>query len=325
GKAIKLRPIAFPELRLRQVIKAADQKLEEKLHAALLEIQKEDPTIVLTYQRETGQQIVGGQGDLHLNLLKWKLNHHYKVDATFHAPRIPYRETIRRSAEASYRHKKQTGGSGQFGEVHLRIEPWYEGMPAPQGVSVRDIQEHDLPTGGKLVFCNCIVGGVIDNKFMPSILKGVMEKMERGPLTGSPARDIRVVVYDGKMHPVDSNDISFRIAGLQAFREAFGNADPQLMEPIQEVEVRVPADLMGDVMTDLQGRRSIVMGMDTQGRYQIIKVHTPLAELDRYSTTLRSLTQGRGTYTERFLAYQPVPAELQHKLVSSHKEDEVVV
>ena len=325
GKAIKLRPIAFPEPRLRQVIKAADQKLEEKLHAALLEIQKEDPTIVLTYQRETGQQIVGGQGDLHLNLLKWKLNHHYKVDATFHAPRIPYRETIRRGAEASYRHKKQTGGSGQFGEVHLRIEPWYEGMPAPQGVSVRDIQEHDLPTGGKLVFCNCIVGGVIDNKFMPSILKGVMEKMERGPLTGSPARDIRVVVYDGKMHPVDSNDISFRIAGLQAFREAFGNADPQLMEPIQEVEVRVPADLMGDVMTDLQGRRSIVMGMDTQGRYQIIKVHTPLAELDRYSTTLRSLTQGRGTYTERFLAYQPVPAELQHKLVSSHKEDEVVV
>ncbi|HNA32717.1 MAG TPA: elongation factor G [Flavobacteriales bacterium] len=325
GKAIKLRPIAFPEPRLRQVIKAADQKLEEKLHAALLEIQKEDPTIVLTYQRETGQQIVGGQGDLHLNLLKWKLNHHYKVDATYHAPRIPYRETIRRGAEASYRHKKQTGGSGQFGEVHLRIEPWYEGMPAPQGVSVRDIQEHDLPTGGKLVFCNCIVGGVIDNKFMPSILKGVMEKMERGPLTGSPARDIRVVVYDGKMHPVDSNDISFRIAGLQAFREAFGNADPQLMEPIQEVEVRVPADLMGDVMTDLQGRRSIVMGMDTQGRYQIIKVHTPLAELDRYSTTLRSLTQGRGTYTERFLAYQPVPAELQHKLVSSHKEDEVVV
>ena len=323
GGAIKLRPIAFPEPRLRQVIRATDQKQEEKLHAALLEIQKEDPTIVLSYQRETGQQIVGGQGDLHLNLLKWKLSHHYKVDAAFHAPRIPYRETIRRSAEASYRHKKQTGGSGQFGEVHLRIEPWYEGMPDPQGVSLRDVHEHELPTGGKLVFCNCIVGGVIDNKFMPSILKGVMEKMERGPLTGSPARDIRVVVFDGKMHPVDSNDISFRIAGLQAFREAFTNADPQLMEPVQEIEVRVPADLMGDVMTDLQGRRSIVMGMDTQGRYQIIKAHTPLAELDRYSTTLRSLTQGRGTYTERFLAYQPVPGELQHKLVSSYKEEEV--
>lgn len=323
GKSIKLQPIAFPEPRLRQVIKAADTKQEEKLHAALLEIQKEDPTIVLIYNRETAQQLVGAQGELHLNLLKWKLSHHYKVEAEFSSPRVPYRETIRKSATASYRHKKQTGGSGQFGEVHLTIDPWYEGMPDPKGVSVRGKEEFDLPTGGKLVFCNCIVGGVIDNKFLPSILKGVMEKMERGPLTGSPARDIRVVVFDGKMHPVDSNDISFKIAGLQAFREAFTNADPQLMEPIQELEVRVPADLMGDVMTDLQGRRSIVMGVDSQGRYQIIKTLTPLAELDRYSTTLRSLTQGRGTYTEKFHAYQQVPNELQHKLVNSHKEEEV--
>ena len=323
GKSIKLQPIAFPEPRLRQVIRSTDQKLEEKLHAALVEIQKEDPTIVLTYSRETAQQLVGAQGELHLNMLKWKLNHHYKVDCAFSSPRIPYRETIRKSAAASYRHKKQTGGSGQFGEVHLKIEPWYEGMPEPTGHSVRNKEEHELPTGGKLVFYNCIVGGVIDNKFMPSILKGVMEKMDRGPLTGSPARDIRVIVHDGKMHPVDSNDISFKIAGLQAFREAFTNADPQLMEPIQELEVRVPADLMGDVMTDLQGRRSIVMGVDSSGRYQIIKTLTPLAELDRYSTTLRSLTQGRGTYSEKFHAYQPVPNELQHKLVSSHKEEEV--
>ncbi len=323
GKAIKLLPIAFPQPRLRLVIKAADTKLEEKLHAALLEIQKEDPTIVLTYNRETAQQLVGAQGELHLNLLKWKLSHHYKVEAEFSSPRVPYRETIRKGATASYRHKKQTGGSGQFGEVHLSIDPWYEGIPEPTGVSVRGKEEHDLPTGGKLVFYNCIVGGVIDNKFLPSILKGVMEKMERGPLTGSPARDIRVVVFDGKMHAVDSNDISFKIAGLQAFREAFNNADPQLMEPIQELEVRVPTDLMGDVMTDLQGRRSIVMGVDSSGRYQIIKTLTPLAELDRYSTTLRSLTQGRGTYSEKFHAYQQVPTELQHKLVSSHKEEEV--
>jgi elongation factor G len=323
GKAIKLKPIAFPEPRLRQVIKAADQKQEEKLHAALLEIQKEDPTIVLTYNRETAEQLIGAQGELHLSLLKWKLDHHYKVEPVFSRPRIPYRETIRRAAESSYRHKKQTGGSGQFGEVSLRIEPWTEGMADPAGVSVRGREEHDLPTGGKLVFYNCIVGGVIDNKFMPSILKGVMEKMERGPLTGSPARDIRVIVYDGKMHPVDSNDISFKIAGLQAFREAFTHADPQLMEPIQELEVRVPADLMGDVMTDLQGRRSMVMGVDSSGRYQVIKTLTPLAELDRYSTTLRSLTQGRGTYTERFHAYQAVPGELQQKLVSGHKEEEV--
>ncbi len=325
GKAIKLQPIAFPEPRLRLTIKANELKQEEKLHAALLEIQKEDPTVVLTYSRETAEQLVGGQGELHLNLLKWKLNHHYKVDAVFGSPRIPYRETIRKPAEASYRHKKQTGGSGQFGEVHLKIEPWYEGMPDPTGHSVRGKEVHDLPTGGVLVFYNCIVGGVIDNKFMPSILKGIMEKMEKGPLTGSPARDIRVVIHDGKMHPVDSNDISFKIAGLMAFKEAFVNAAPQLMEPVQEIEVRVPADLMGDVMTDLQGRRSVVMGIESQGRYQIIKAHTPLAELDRYSTTLRSLTQGRGSYSECFHQYMPVATELQQKLVSGHLEEEISV
>ena len=265
---------------------------------------------------------MGAQGELHLNLLKWKLDHHYKVDAVFGSPRIAYRETIRKAAEASYRHKKQTGGSGQFGEVHLKIEPWTEDMPEPHGHSVRGKEVHDLPTGGKLVFYNCIVGGVIDSKFMPSILKGVMEKMERGPLTGSPARDIRVIVHDGKMHAVDSNDISFRIAGLQAFREAFTQADPQLMEPVHELNVRVPAELMGEVMTDLQGRRSMVMGVEGSGRYQVIRTLTPLAELDRYSTTLRSLTQGRGTFSAKFHAYQPVPQDLQHRLVNSHQEEE---
>jgi elongation factor G len=320
GRPIKLRPIAFPEPPSWQVIKAADPRSEEKLHAALLEIQKEDPTIVMRYERETSQQLVGTQGELHLSLLRWKLEHHYKLEPVFSAPRIPYRETIRRPAEASYRHKKQTGGSGQFAEVHLRIEPWTEDLPEPHGHSVRGKEEYDLATGGKLIFYNCIVGGVIDNKFMPSILKGVMEKMERGPLTGSPARDIRVIVHDGKMHAVDSNDLSFRIAGLHAFREAFALADPQLMEPIHELEVRVPADLTGEVMTDLQGRRSIVLGVDTSGRYQIIRTLVPLAEMDRYSTTLRSLTQGRGTYSERFHAYQSVPPELQQRLISVHQE-----
>jgi elongation factor G len=222
-----------------------------------------------------------------------------------------------------YRHKKQTGGSGQFGEVHLRIEPWYEGMPEPGGVNVRAKEVIDLPTGGKLVFCNCITGGVIDNRFMPSILKGVMEKMEQGPLTGSPARDIRVLVHDGKMHPVDSNDISFRIAGLMAFKDAFTQADPQLMEPINELEVRVPEDMTGDVMTDLQGRRSIITGIEGTGQVQVIKAQVPVAELDRYSTKLKSLTQGRGSHRERFLEYRPVPAELQQKLVHSHAKQEV--
>ncbi|MBK8614494.1 MAG: elongation factor G [Flavobacteriales bacterium] len=323
GKSIKLQPIAFPEPRLRLTIKATDTKQEERLHAAILEIQKEDPTIVLQYMRETSQQVVAGQGELHLNLLKWRLAHQYKIDVEFGSPRVSYRETIRRPAEASYRHKKQTGGSGQFGEVHLKIEPWTEGMPEPHGHSVRGKEEHDLPTGGKLVFYNCVVGGVIDTKFMPSILKGILEKMERGPLTGSPARDIRVIVHEGKMHAVDSNDISFKIAGTMAFREAFTKADPQLMEPIQEIKVRVPEDLMGDVMTDLQGRRSVVMGVDGQGCYSIITALTPLSELDRYSTTLRSLTQGRGTYTEKFHTYQAVPVELQHRLMAGHKEEEV--
>lgn len=321
GISVKLRPIDFPAPRLWQTVRATDQKQEEKLHAALLEVQKEDPTIVLQYNRETAEQLIGAQGELHLNLLKWKLGHHYKVEPVFGSPRISYRETIRKPAAASYRHKKQTGGSGQFGEVHLRIEPWHEGIADPVGVSVRGREEHDLPTGGKLVFYNCIVGGVIDIKFLPSILKGILETMDRGPLTGSPARDIRVVVHDGRMHPVDSNDISFKIAGMMAFKDAFENADPQLMEPIQELEVRVPTDLLGEVMTDLQGRRSIVMGMDSSGRYQVIKALTPLAELDRYSTALRSLTQGRGTHTERFHAYQQVPGELQHKLVNGHKEE----
>ncbi len=324
GRSVKLQPIDFPGARIRQVIRATDNKQEEKLHAALLEIQKEDPTIVMHYDRETAEQLIGAQGELHLNLLKWKLNHHYKVDAHFSSPRVPYRETIRKPSDAMYRHKKQTGGAGQFGEVHLRIEPWYDGMPDPEGVSVRGKEVHQLPTGGVLEFYNCIVGGVIDNKFLPSILKGIMEKMERGPLTGSPARDVRVIVYDGKMHPVDSNDISFKIAGMMAFREAFVNAAPQLMEPIQEIEVRLPADLMGDVMTDLQGRRSVVMGVDTSGNYQVIKALTPLAELDRYSTTLRSLTQGRGTCTEKPHGYQQVPAEVQQKLVKSDQEEGVL-
>lgn len=324
GSELQLAPVQLPAPRLFRTVRAADQKQEERLHSAMLEIQQEDPSITLKYVRESGEQVIGTLGEMHLGAVEWKLTKQYKVEPVFGSPRTAYRETIRKPAVAMYRHKKQTGGSGQFGEVHLRIEPWYEGMPEPEGVSVRGKEVIDLPTGGKLVFCNCITGGVIDNRFMPSILKGVMEKMEQGPLTGSPARDVRVLVHDGKMHPVDSNDISFRIAGLMAFKEAFTQADPLLMEPIQEVEVRVPEDMLGDVMTDLQNRRSIIMGISGTGQVQVIKAEVPVAELDRYSTRLKSLTQGRGTHTERFLAYRPVPEELQHKLVREHGKQEVV-
>ncbi len=323
GTVVRLRSITFPPPRLHRTVRATDNKLEERLHASLVELQEEDPSIVLRYVRETGEQVVGTLGEVHLGVVQWKLERRYKVQPEFGSPRVLYRETIRKPAAAMYRHKKQTGGSGQFGEVHLRIEPWHAGMPAPTGVNVRSTEEVELSTGGKLVFLNCITGGTIDNRFMPSILKGVMEKMENGPLTGSPARDIRVIVHDGKMHPVDSNDISFRIAGLMAFKDAFVQADPQLMEPIQEVEVRVPEDLMGDVMTDLQTRRAVILGIEGAGRIQSIRAQVPAAELDSYSTRLRSLTQGRGTHAERFLEYRAVPPELQVKLVQSHKQEEV--
>lgn len=323
GSEVRLPTIAFPLPRLQRTVRAVDNKEEEKLHSALLEIQQEDPSMELHYNRETGERILGTMGEIHLGMVEWKLANRYKLQVEFGSPRVAYRETIRKAAGAMYRHKKQTGGSGQFAEVHLRIEPWTEGMAAPSGLSVRNTEQVDLTTGGKLVFLNCITGGVIDNRFMPSILKGVMEKMEQGPLTGSPARDVRVVVHDGKMHTVDSNDISFRIAGLMAFREAFTLADPLLMEPVHEVVVRVPEDLMGDVMTDLQGRRSIILGIEGTGRVQTIKAQVPAAELDRYSTRLRSLTQGRGTHTETFLEYRPVPADLQHRLVQEHQRQEV--
>ena len=237
------------------------------------------------------------------------------MEAKFEKPKIMYRETIQRTSTASYKHKKQSGGSGQFGEVHLKIEPWNEGMPEPEGFSLRGKEEVDLPWGGKLVFYNCIVGGVIDQRYLPSIKKGILEVMEDGPLTGSFIRDIRVMVYDGKMHSVDSNDISFKIAGAHAFKEAFLKAKPKLLEPTNELVVKIPEDMIGSVMTDLQSRRSIIQGIDSQNNYQILKTITPAAELYGYSTDLRSLTQGRATFNTTFSSYQPVPTNVQMELV----------
>jgi elongation factor G len=255
---------------------------------------------------------------MHLAVAKWKIEHLFKVDVKFVKPRIPYRETIRRMAESNYRHKKQSGGAGQFGEVFMRIEPWYEGMADPQGLTVRGRDVYDLDWGGKLVYYNCIVGGAIDNRFQPSILKGVMEKMHTGPLTGSYVRDVRVSVYDGKMHPVDSNDISFKIAGLMAFKQAFQQADPQILEPIYQVEVLCPDDLTGAVMGDLQSRRAVVEGIDTQGHFQKVIAKVPLAEMDGYSSSLRSITQGRAKFTMKFFEYAAVPFEEQRRLIDEY-------
>ncbi len=325
GKGAKgnVDPIHFPEPKLRTAIVAKSKNDDEKIGEVLQEIHAEDPTIIVNYDRELKQLILHGQGELHLSVTKWRIQHIYKLEVDFIKPRIPYRETIQRPALASYKHKKQSGGAGQFGEVFMKIEPYFEGMPPLKEYPVRDTDVTDLPWGGKLVFNNCITGGVIDTRFIPSIIKGVMEKLYEGPLTGSYVRDVRVSVYDGKMHPVDSNDLSFKIAGMMAFKDAFMHAEPQLLEPIYEVETELPEAMMGEVMSELQTRRSMIMGMEARGTTQVIKAKTPLAELDKYNQSLRSITQGRGRVNIKFSEYAPVPVDVQKKLSEEYKKLEV--
>jgi len=317
---VALMAIDFPEPRIRTAVVAREKKDEEKLSEALRDMQAEDPTLKAEFAPELKQLVLWGQGELHLSVAKWRLEHVHGIKVDFVEPRIPYRETIQQAATAMYRHKKQSGGAGQFAEVHLKVEPYVEGMADPGDLSIRQREEIELKWGGKLVFCNCIVGGVIDQKFLPSILKGIMEKMEEGPMTGSYVRDVRVLVFDGKMHPVDSNDVSFKIAGAQAFKEAFKNADPLILEPIYEMEIMVPEELMGDVMSDLQSRRSIIGGMESRGKYQLIRATTPLAEQYKYTTALKSMTQGRASFKRHFKEYAPVPYEVQKSLLAKHQE-----
>ncbi|MBE9468160.1 MAG: elongation factor G [Bacteroidetes bacterium] len=326
-----LPPIKFPEPKYRTAIKASDEADDEKLGEALSRIHAIDPTILIEYSKELKQIILSGQGEFHLNTLKWQLDNIYKIDTEYKNPKIPYRETITKVAHADYRHKKQSGGSGQFGEVHLIIEPYKEDMDDPtffkfgekeQKISVRGKDVQELPWGGKLVFYNCIVGGSIDARFLPAILKGIMEKMEEGPLTGSYARDIRVMIYDGKMHPVDSNEISFKIAGMQAFRTAFKNAGPKILEPIYSVEILVPSDYMGDVMSDLQGRRSIIEGMSSESGYEKINAKVPLVEMNKYSTVLSSITSGKAMYSMKFSDYAAVPGDIQTKLLATYEAEQ---
>ncbi|MBT8258033.1 MAG: elongation factor G [Bacteroidia bacterium] len=316
---ITIKPIQYPDARITKAVGAVDKAEEEKLFDALKKIHSMDPTVVLTYSKESKQQLLGCQGELHLSTIKWRLQNIYGVEPEFKKRKINYRETIQRSASSSYRHKKQSGGAGQFGEVHMKIEPFYEGMPEPQGFNLRGKEEIELPWGGKLVFYNCIVGGVIDTRYLPSVMKGILEVMESGPLTGSYCRDVRVMVHDGKMHAVDSNDISFKIAGAHAFKEAFLNAAPKLLEPTNKLTVKVPEDMVGNVMTDLQSRRSIIQGIDSNDHYQILKCITPEAELFGFSTELRSLTQGKATFNSEFNSYELVPQHVQKGLVKQEE------
>ncbi len=317
-----IEPTTFPDPKFRTAVKAKNTADDEKISSILNELAKMDPTLIMGYSRELKQMILQGQGELHLNLAKWHVETLEKIPIEFYAPRIPYRETITKSAKSMYRHKKQSGGSGQFGEVHMMIQPYRESMADQTEFPIRGRDVIDLEWGGKLQMNNCIVGGAIDARFMPAILKGVMEKMEEGPLTGSYARDIVFNVYDGKMHPVDSNEISFKLAGRNAFKEAFKNAGPKILEPIYDVEVIVPEDKMGEVMTDLQGRRAVIMGMDSEGNYQKIMAKVPLAELNRYSTALSSITSGRATYNMKFAEYTQVPGDIQDKLLKAYEEQE---
>lgn len=325
----KFPGIKYPNARFRTAVKAVKKADEEKMAEVLFRMHEEDPSLLIAYSKELKQMILSGQGEFHLNTMKWRIEHNDKISIEFYVPKIPYRETITKYAQADYRHKKQSGGAGQFGEVHMVIEPWVEGMPDPvtykignvdTKVSVKGKEVCELPWGGKLVFCNCIVGGVIEARFMPAIMKGIMEKMEEGPLTGSYARDIRVCIYDGKMHPVDSNEISFRLAGRHAFSEAFKKANPKILEPVYDVEVLVPDEDMGDVMGDLQTRRALIMGMDADSGFQKIIAKVPLKEMQRYSTALSSISGGRATFTMNFSGYEKVPSEIQDELLKSYKE-----
>ncbi|MCL1850689.1 MAG: elongation factor G [Bacteroidetes bacterium] len=314
-------PTEYPEPKFRTAVRAKNSADDEKLGAILNEFKKTDQTFLGEQSKELKQVIISGQGEQHLNLIKWMIEKQSKIEIEFYPPKIPYRETITKSAEAMYRHKKQSGGAGQFGEVHMLIEAYYEGMPNQIKYPVRGQDIYDLPWGGKLVFNNCIVGGAIDARFMPAILKGINEKMEEGPLTGSYARDIVINIYDGKMHPVDSNEMAFKLAGRNAFREAFKNAGPKILEPIYDVEIFVPSERMGDVMTDLQGRRGVVMGMDSDGEFQNIRAKVPLAEMNKYSTTLSSITSGRASYGMKFAEYQQVPADVQNEIIKKYEEE----
>ena len=322
--------IKYPNPKYMRAIEAVNSQETEKLMAALLKMRQEDPTWIIEQSKELRQTIVKGQGEFHLRTLKWRLENNEKLQTVFKEARIPYRETITKQAKAEYRHKKQSGGAGQFGEVHLIVEPYAEGMPDPTmykfngqefKMNIKGKEEKTMPWGGKLVFINSVVGGAIDTRFMPAILKGIMDCMERGPLTGSYARDVRVVVYDGKMHPVDSNELSFTLAARHAFSDAFKVAGPKILEPIYDLEVYVPGDYMGDVMSDLQGRRAMIMGMDSEAGYQKLQAKIPLKELASYSISLSSLTGGRASFTTKFSSYELVPNELQQTLIAEHEAE----
>jgi elongation factor G len=320
GSELKIERIHFPAPRIRMAVVPPGKADIEKMAHALHTIREEDPTLILEQSLELKQNIIYGQGEMHLDVIRHKAEQNFGVQLHFSEPRIPYRETITKMVNQDYRHKKQSGGAGQFAEVHMRIEPYYDGIPDPAGLTVKNTEVEELKWGGKFVFVWAIVGGVIDTRFTNAIKKGIMAKLEEGPCTGSYCRDVRVSVYDGKMHDVDSNDMAFQIASTICFKEAFHKAHPQILEPIYDLEVMCDAEVMGGVMGDLQTRRAIIMGMDTEGHYQVIRARVPLKELHKYSSSLRSLTQGKAKFSMTYAEYAPVPPDIQARLTAEYAQ-----
>lgn len=322
GKDVEYAHIIFPNPKTRIAIVPKTKGEEEKVGMGLHAIHLEDPTLIVEHSQELRQMILYSQGELHQGVARYRLENKFKVETEFIAPRVPYRETIQKLAKGSYRHKKQSGGAGQFAEVHMMVEPYEEGMAEPANITVRGKDFHELDWGGTLAYYNCIVGGVIDQRFLPAILKGIMDKMQIGPLTGSYVRDIRVSIYDGKMHPVDSNEAAFKTAGMMVFKDIFTQANPKILEPIYNVSIKVPEEFVGDVMSDLPSRRGVILGIDAEGRYQKVNARMPLAELDKYATALRSMTQGRATYSQEYAEYSAVPPNVQQELMDAYKKSQ---
>ena len=298
---ILLPEIKFPEPVIRVAVEPKAKGDEEKISTGLHTIQDEDPTFKVVVDPELKQTIIHGQGELHLDIIIKRLKEKYGVEVDVVEPRIPYRETIKGAAEGAHKYKKQSGGRGQYGDVSLKLEPQQR--------------------GGDYEFVDAIVGGVIPGKYIPAVEKGVKEAMTGGVMAGYPVVDVKVTLYYGSYHTVDSSDMAFKIAGSMCFKKVFKASKPVLLEPIYEVEIRVPEEYMGDVMGDISSRRGKIQGMDAEGIFQVIKAKVPLAELYRYSTTLRSLTQGRGLHRRKFSHYEDVPKEIADKIISQAESD----
>lgn len=301
GTDFKLPELEFPASLMSFAVEPKSKGDEGKISTGFQSLHEEDPTFLLQFDPELKQTIISGQGELHLDIIVKRLKQKFGVEVNMKDPRIPYRETIKSPADAKYRHKKQSGGAGQFAEVWMRIEP--------------------KPRGEGIEFTNSLVGQNVDRVYVPSVEKGVNAACEEGIIAGYKVVDLKVDFYDGKMHPVDSSDIAFQIAGKAAFKEAFKQAKPTLLEPIYDLEVRVPEEFMGDVMGDISSRRGKIQGMDAEGRFQVIKAKVPLAELNRYSNALRSMTQGRGLFRQKFSHYEEVPGELAQKIIEAAKKE----